>query len=106
MSLSAYVSRNGVLIPSAQASVSVFNPAIYGAYGVYESLQVVNGAGFEQVAHMRRLVHSAEILGLSLPADAATLNRWIAEVIEANSAANGRCAVHLAPLRHRAGQRR
>jgi D-alanine transaminase len=85
MSLSVSVSRNGILIPSAQACVSVFNPAIYGAYGVYESMQVVNGAAFEQAAHLRRLAHSAGILGLPLPAGPAKIESWIAEVIAANN---------------------
>jgi branched-subunit amino acid aminotransferase/4-amino-4-deoxychorismate lyase len=95
MSLSVSVSRNGILIPSAQACVSVFNPAIYGAYGVYESMQVVNGAAFEQAAHLKRLVHSAAILGLPLPADPATLEGWITEAIAAHNATNAGSAYTL-----------
>ena len=62
MSRPAFVSRNGELIPPGEASVSVFNPAIYGAYGVYESMQVTDGVVFEPDAHLRRLAHSAAIL--------------------------------------------
>ena len=93
MSLPLYVSRNGVLIPPEQARVSVFNPAVYGAYGVYESMQVVHGRAFEEVAHLQRLVQSAEILSLSLPADLATIGRWIGEVIAANGATD--CTLRL-----------
>jgi branched-subunit amino acid aminotransferase/4-amino-4-deoxychorismate lyase len=93
MTLPLYVSRNGILIPPAQASVSVFNPAVYGAYGVYESMQVVQGWAFEETAHLQRLVHSAEILGLSLPADLTTIGRWIGEVLAANGAAD--CTLRL-----------
>ena len=53
------------LDPAAEASVSVFNPAIYGAYGVYESMQVTDGVVFEQEAHLRRLAHSAAIIDLT-----------------------------------------
>lgn len=81
-----HVSRNGVLIPPAQASVSVFNPAIYGAFGIYESMQVINGVVFEQAAHLRRLAHSGQIVGLPLPADLPTLDRWISDVLAANEA--------------------
>lgn len=84
MFLPAYVSRNGVLIPPAQACISVFNPAIYGAYGVYESIQVVSGAPFARPAHLERLAHSADVLGLTLPDGLDTLSRWIDEVLAAN----------------------
>lgn len=77
----AFVSRNGVLIPPGEASVSVFNPAIYGAYGVYESMQVAEGIVFEQDAHLRRLAQSAAILELPLPADLAEISRWIDAVV-------------------------
>jgi D-alanine transaminase len=79
-----FVSRNGVLISPGEASVSVFNPAIYGAYGVYESMQVVEGAVFEQEAHLRRLARSAAILQLPLPAELPEIGAWIdAVVVEA-----------------------
>ena len=71
MRLPTYVLRNGALVLPAQASISVFNPAIYGAFGVYESMQVANGVVFARDAHMQRLAHSAEIVGLRLPADLA-----------------------------------
>ncbi|MFO7698636.1 MAG: aminotransferase class IV [Anaerolineae bacterium] len=81
MYLPTYVSHNGALIPPEQACISVFNPAIYGAYGVYESMQVVHGVPFACDAHLARLAHSADILGLVLPADLSTLARWIDEVL-------------------------
>ncbi len=46
MPLPTFVSRNGAFVLPAQASISVFNPALYSAYGVYESLQVVRGVPF------------------------------------------------------------
>jgi branched-subunit amino acid aminotransferase/4-amino-4-deoxychorismate lyase len=85
MSLPAYVLRNGALVLPAQANITVFTPAIHGAYGVYESMQVVGGVVFAQALHLQRLVHSAEILGLRLPGDPATFDRWIADVLAANA---------------------
>lgn len=84
MCSSVYVSRNGILIPPAQACISVFNPAIYGAYGVYEAMQVVNGVVFERQAHLQRLAHSAALLELPLPTSLETLEHWIAAAISAN----------------------
>ena len=86
MVLPVFVSCNGVLVPPAEAVVSVFTPALYGAYGVYESMQVVGGVAFEEAGHLRRLARSAEILALPLPADHQTFRRWIAEVLAANGA--------------------
>jgi D-alanine transaminase len=93
MRLPTYVLRNGALVLPAQASISVFNPAIYGAFGVYESMQVAHGVVFARDAHLQRLVNSAEIVGLRLPADPATFGRWIAEVLEANAATD--CTLRL-----------
>jgi D-alanine transaminase len=79
-----YVSRNGELIAPSEAAISVFNPAIYGAYGVYESMQVRHGIVFEQEAHLARLAHSAQIIGLPLPAGLTTIGHWIAAALAAN----------------------
>ncbi|MCX7668488.1 MAG: aminotransferase class IV [Anaerolineae bacterium] len=85
MPLPIYVLRNGELVLPAQATISVFNPAIYGAFGVYESMQVANGVVFAQRHHLERLARSAAWLGLKLPADFALLERWIADVLRANA---------------------
>jgi D-alanine transaminase len=93
MSLPLHVSRNGVLIHPAQACVPVFTPALYGAYGIYESMQVANGVVFALDAHLQRLAHSAALLEMSLPADVSTAKRWIAEVLAANGCAE--CTLRL-----------
>jgi len=96
MAAPLYVSRNGALISPADAAISVFNPAIYGAYGVYESMQVRNGVVFEQAAHLARLAHSAAIIALPLPAEPAVMGRWIAEVLTANQMAGcAECTLRL-----------
>lgn len=93
MSRPAFVSRNGALIAPGEAAVSVFNPAIYGAYGVYESMQVAEGVVFERDAHLRRLAQSAAILELPLPADLPQIGEWIDAVVA--EAAVPECAVRL-----------
>lgn len=86
MDLPVQISRNGILVPPSEACVSVLTPAFYGAYGVYESMQVVGGIPFEEAAHLQRLVRSADLLGLPLPGDLATFHCWITEVLAANGA--------------------
>jgi branched-subunit amino acid aminotransferase/4-amino-4-deoxychorismate lyase len=93
MSLPIHVSRNGILVPPAQACLPVFNPAIYGAYGIYESMQVSNGVVFAMGAHLQRLAHSAALLEMALPVEMPTLQRWIAEVLAANDVAE--CTLRL-----------
>jgi branched-subunit amino acid aminotransferase/4-amino-4-deoxychorismate lyase len=93
MSLPIHVSRNGVLIPPAQACVPIFNPAISGAYGIYESIEVANGVVFALGAHLQRLAHSAALLDMALPAGLGSLERWINEVLVANGAAD--CTLRL-----------
>jgi branched-chain amino acid aminotransferase len=84
MNLPQLVSRNGRLISPAEATISIFNPVIYGAFGVYESIQLWRGAIFRLEDHLERLVESARAIGLDLPADAATIARWTHEVVAAH----------------------
>ena len=84
MSLPTYVSRNGALISPAEALIPVFNPALYGAYGVYESIPVFKGIVFAQRPHLERLARSADIIELPLPADLPAFERWIADLLTAH----------------------
>lgn len=84
MNLPQLVSRNGHLIHPAAATISIFNPVIYGAFGVYESIQLCQGAIFRLDDHLARLQESADAIDLPLPADQATIAHWTHEVIAAN----------------------
>jgi branched-subunit amino acid aminotransferase/4-amino-4-deoxychorismate lyase len=91
--LPVFVSRNGELIPPAQAQISIFNPALSSSYGIYESFQVVHGIPFAEDGHLERLAHSAAMIALGLPADLATFRRWIGAVLLANQAVE--CALRI-----------
>jgi branched-subunit amino acid aminotransferase/4-amino-4-deoxychorismate lyase len=93
MSLPVFVSRNGELIPAADAHISIFNPALSGSYGVYESIEVAQGIPFMEEAHLERLARSAAMIDLPLPADLPRFRRWIAEVLHANQATD--CGLRL-----------
>lgn len=96
MAAPLYVSRNGALISPTDAAISVFNPAIYGSFGVYESMQVTNGVVFERDAHLARLAHSAAVIGLPLPADVTIIGRWVVEILAANQMAEcAECTLRL-----------
>ncbi len=85
MTLPHVVSRNGQLIAPADAHISIFNPVIFGAFGVYESIQLFRGAIFRLEDHLERLADSAAAIELALPAGLDTIARWTHEVIEANA---------------------
>ena len=83
-SLPLFVSINGLLVEPKAAAVSVFNPAIYGAFGVYESMQMRDGVIFHFEDHLERLVTSARLIGLPLAGDGPTIARWTTEMIDAH----------------------
>jgi branched-subunit amino acid aminotransferase/4-amino-4-deoxychorismate lyase len=93
MSLPFFVSRNGELIPPSEARISIFNPALSGSYGVYESFQIVHGVPFAEIEHLQRLARSAAMIDLALPADLGTFRIWIARVLAANQAVE--CALRI-----------
>ena len=78
------VSRNGRMIPPAEAHISIFNPVIFGAFGVYELIQLFRGAIFLLDDHLERLAELAAAIELELPADLATIATWTHEAIAAN----------------------
>ncbi len=84
MSLPIYVCRNGELIPADQAQVSVFNPALYTAFGVYESIQCEEGVIFHLEDHLQRLAHSAHLLDMPLPAGLEAIASWMPPLLRAN----------------------
>ncbi len=82
------VSRNGELIAPADAHVSVFNPAFFAGFGIYESLQIEAGKPFACEEHLLRLEQSAALLELALPGNRRDHARWIHDLLAANEAAD------------------
>jgi branched-chain amino acid aminotransferase len=90
-----FVCRNGEIIPSEEARVSIFNPAVFSAFGVYETLLVWEGVIFRPEEHLNRLWKSAMAIGLPLPWDTAEIAVWLNRVREANEFQQGRLKVIL-----------
>lgn len=82
--LPRFVSCNGRLLPPQEATVSILSPVIYGAFGVYESIQLWDGVCFHLNDHLRRLERSAALIDLPLAGDHATVRRWLHELIDAH----------------------
>jgi branched-chain amino acid aminotransferase len=96
------VNIDGVLVPSGEARVSVFDRGFLYGDSVYEVVRTYRGRPFELAAHLRRLAHSAERIGLDLPWDARRTGAEIQRTIEA---ARGEDPVDAAAAPWNAGER-
>ncbi|MBX3000466.1 MAG: aminotransferase class IV [Caldilineaceae bacterium] len=83
--LPGVVSRNGDLIPPSEATVSVLGNVLYGAWGVYESIQLWDGVIFHLEDHLKRLLDSAAQVELPLAGNLADHARWVNQLIAAEA---------------------
>lgn len=75
---------NGLLLPRAEARVSVFDSAVQGGDAVWEGLRVYNGRVAALGPHLRRLQNSAKALAFaSIPAN-EEIRAAIFKTLEAN----------------------
>ncbi len=81
--LTGFVSCNGELIPPQMATVSVLGSTLYGAFGVYESIQLWNGVVFHLDDHLQRLLASAAAIGLPLAGELVAHREWVNDLIHA-----------------------
>jgi branched-chain amino acid aminotransferase len=78
------VNLDGVLVPPEQAKVSVFDRGFLYGDSVYEVIRTYGGRPFELEAHLARLRHSAERIGLAPKWDAARTAREIERTLDAS----------------------
>lgn len=76
------------LVDEAEAKVSVFDHGLTVGDAVFETISVRSGRAVAATRHLRRLVRSAEGLGMASP-DPARLHAAVAGLIEANQAVAG-----------------
>ena len=96
------VNVDGVLVPPEQAKVSVFDRGFLYGDSVYEVIRTYGGRPFEQEAHLARLRHSADRIGLSPKWDAA---RAALEIERTLAAARGGDAIDPGAAPWNAGER-
>jgi branched-chain amino acid aminotransferase len=80
----AVVNLDGVLVAPERASVSVFDRGFLYGDSVYEVIRTYGGRPFEEEAHLARLRHSADRIGLVPKWDAARTAREIVRALEAS----------------------
>ena len=91
-----YVILNGRTRPATEAKVSLFSPALFSSFGVYESVEVVDGVPFHLHDHLSRLTESAEMIELSLPYSIDDIASWVNQLIRENS--NQDCILRIIAL--------
>lgn len=92
------VSRNGDLIAPSEATVSVLGNVLYGAWGVYESIQLWDRVIFHLEDHLNRLLDSAAQIELPLAGDRVDHRRWIEDLMAAEAKHRGE-PIHRATIR-------
>jgi branched-subunit amino acid aminotransferase/4-amino-4-deoxychorismate lyase len=76
-----YIILNGDLIPLEQTHISLFNPAYFSSFGVYETVKIDQGRPFYLAEHLHRLHKSAQMIGLELGVTVETLEAWFNKLL-------------------------
>ncbi|WP_391560999.1 branched-chain-amino-acid transaminase [Mucisphaera calidilacus] len=80
---------DGQLVPSEQATVSVFDHGVLYGDGVFEGIRVYNGRVFKLATHIKRLHESARAIRLDLPYTADQIAEAVRATVLANQQHNG-----------------
>jgi len=80
---------NGVLVPEAEAKVSVFDHGLLYGDGVFEGIRTYNGRVFEMEAHIDRLFDSAKAIALEIPMTREAMMQAVAMTCRENGTDNG-----------------
>jgi branched-chain amino acid aminotransferase len=81
MKANEFFSKNGTILPIAEATVSLMSIEYAYGFGVYETLRSIKGRCVFLEEHVERLVKSAEIIGLEHDFDADIFSRAIIELV-------------------------
>lgn len=89
----ATVWLDGRLRPAVESGLSLWNHSLHYGFAVFEGLRVYahpDGPHIFRLAdHVRRLYHSAELIGLEIPFDVETVTAAHARVLAANGLTEG-----------------
>lgn len=75
---------NGSLIPRSEARVSVFDHGFLYGYGLFETMRAYHGKIFLLERHLKRLLNSVDIIGLSSSLARINLRKACSDTLEAN----------------------
>ncbi len=81
---------NGSLIPRSQARVSVFDHGFLYGYGLFETMRAYHGTIFLLERHLKRLLNSAAVIGLSPELAGIDLGKACTDTLRANGLQDAR----------------
>jgi branched-subunit amino acid aminotransferase/4-amino-4-deoxychorismate lyase len=81
-----YFSKNGELLPIAEATIPLSSIEYTYGFGVYESIRVTKGTVYFIDDHVERLMESAQAIDLEHPFDAEFVKKNILELVAKNEA--------------------
>jgi len=81
---------NGSLIPRSQARVSVFDHGFLYGYGLFETMRAYHGTIFLLERHLKRLLNSAAVIGLSPVLAEIDLGKACTDTLMANGLKDAR----------------
>lgn len=87
MSRKVYVA--GKLVPSEQATVSVFDHGLLYGDGIFEGIRVYGGRVFLLKEHIDRLYESALAIRLEIPLSHSEMTKAVEDTVKANEIADG-----------------
>jgi branched-chain amino acid aminotransferase len=79
---------DGKLLPTREATVSVFDHSFLYGDGIFETYRVADGLVFRMEPHLDRLERSARAIALDLPGSRDDIRRIILETVAANGLAD------------------
>lgn len=82
---------NGALIPRSQAVISAMDYGFLYGFGLFETMRAYHGQVFRLDRHLRRLAHSAELLGLA--EEIPDLTGAVRETIRVNRLSDARIRI-------------
>ncbi len=81
---------NGALIPRSEARISVFDHGFLYGYGLFETMRAYRGKIFLLERHLKRLLGSAETIGLASNLSEIDLGRVCLDTLRANGLEDAR----------------
>ena len=92
-----HVYLNGQLVPADQAQISVRDVGFLHGASTFTTMLAHRGVVFRLASHLRRLMDTVALLGLSTDATEATLTAATRDVLAANGLAEARVRITLTP---------
>ena len=76
---------NGKFLPSAEALVPVNDRGFMYGDGLFETTRIAHGRAFRLAQHLERMVRGADYLKIPLPYPPKEIQKFVAQLVEANA---------------------